>query len=164
MQSIKDTSKNQLGNNFPTALQTLQTTKTATHGTQVGFLCLIDVMIKWNEVIARLHLVALTSKHVGPAFTLARFTWAAKMEENGFTTDPGYAETVMEQWHFKWNRRRSTSEHSRQERLLGSAAGPPALLTWQHSRRYRPGSTQISLSKTTSRLRLEASMDQEHFQ
>lgn len=75
--------------------------------------------------------------------------------------DLGYAETVLELssvWHFKWHRRRSTSEHSREEKLLSSAAGPPALLTWQHSCRYRPGSIQLSLSKTASRLRLEASM------
>lgn len=121
-------------------------------------------MIKWNEVIARLHLVALTSKHVGPAFTLARFTWAAKTEEKWIYNRSWLCwhsvKSDLPLWNFKWHRRRSTSEHSRHEMLLGSAAGPSALLKREHSPGYRLGSTQLSLSKTASRLRLEASMDQ----
>lgn len=43
-----------------------------THGSELGVLCLVGVVIQSNEVEARLHLVAASSKHVQPAHTLSR--------------------------------------------------------------------------------------------
>lgn len=46
----------------------------------------------------------------------------------------------------------------------GSAARPPALLTWQHSARCSLSSTQVFFSQTTARLRLGASTARDHCQ
>lgn len=52
---------------------------------------------------------------------------------------------------------------SRHEMFSGSAAGPSALLKWQHSPRSSLGSTQLSFSQTTPRLRLGVSTGQGQF-
>ena len=43
-----------------------------THGSMLGVLCLIGVVIQSDEVETRLHLVAPASKHVLPAHALPR--------------------------------------------------------------------------------------------